>query len=70
MICVVRCFENGGFPPFFVLFWVLRCGEMGGTGRFCWAGAVLCCLYVVVIQTIVAMYVAHIVQIIKSLPLR
>ena len=43
---------------------------MGGTGRVCWAGAVLCCLYVVAIQTIVAMYVAHIVQIIKSLPLR
>ena len=64
MICVVRCFENGGFPPFFCAFLGVAMWE-NGRNR-----AVLCCLYVVAIQTIVAMYVAHIVQIIKSLPLR
>ena len=47
MICVVRCFENGGFPPFFVLFWVLA---VRGNGRnravlLGWGGFVLslCC---------------------------
>ena len=47
MICVVRCFENGGFPPFFVLFWVLA---VRGNGRnravlLDWDGFVLslCC---------------------------
>lgn len=57
------CFgvKNGGFPPFFI-------GLMSQGPDFCGVGRLFLrvCIDVVTIKIIVAMYVAHIVQIIKK----